>query len=356
MKREHIFAVLFFALVTAIFYLAFLVFKPFAEAIFWGIVLAMLFFPFYKIIRRRIRNKVLSSLLMCLLIFIIIIGPFVYLGVVLVDEAVNAYRTVEQHIRSGEFQSLLDFTEHPHFISLRERIKQYVNITELNISSQILNILNRIQSFILGQIRTNVLRFSQFILNFIFVFFTMYYFFKDGEEFNRRVRGFIPLSSGQVDTIFSKLKEVLEATIYGGFVIALMQGTLGGLAFYALGISSPVFWGSLMAFLAFFPFVGAWLVYLPTIAILFLQGSTLKAFILVIWGLGVISTADNFLRPYLVAGRTQIHPLILFFAILGGLQVFGFVGIVAGPMLASTFVAFLNILQAHLDGHTVSGS
>ena len=176
----------------------------------------------------------------------------------------------------------------------------------------------------------------------------MYYLFKDGENLVAKFKGIIPLSEIQTNNILSRMKEVSQATIYGGLVISLLQGFLGCLAFFIVGISSPVFWGALMALLSFFPLIGAWLVFLPAVVVLLFQGAIGKGIFLLIWGFGVVSMADNFLRPYLVSGRTQIHPLLLFFSILGGLQVFGFIGIILGPMLVSVFVVFINIMQNHI--------
>lgn len=349
MKHEYLLAALFITLAATIFYLAFLVFQPFFVAICWGIILAMIFFPLYVKLRGKVKNKTFSSILMCLLIFIIIIGPFIYLGIVLVDQAVKAYYDIETHIRSGEYQPLLKIAEHPYFISLRQRVEQYVDLSEINVPSQILGVLNQIQSFVLSQIRNIVQGFSQFVLHLIFIFLTMYYLFKDGEGLIDKFKGVIPLSEYQTNFILTQLRVVSRATIYGGVIVALIQGFLGGIAFLILGIASPVFWGSIMMLSSFVPLVGSWLILLPTIIILLIQGSFIKGLILLLWGIGAVSMVDNILRPYFVSGRTQIHPLVLFFSILGGLQVFGFLGIVVGPMLASVFVVLLNILQSQLQ-------
>lgn len=348
MKREHLITALFIALAVIIFYLSYLIFEPFFGAIFWGIILAMLFFPLYKKMLKRIKRKSICSALMCILIFLIIIGPFISLGIVLVDEAVDAYHTTEKYIRSGEYQSLISLNQHPFVISIRQKIEQYVDTSNISISTQILTALNKIQSFVIRNIGSTVQRLSQFILDFIFVFLTMYYLFKDGENLVGKFKGIIPLNEIQTNNILNQMKEVSQATIYGGLIVSLLQGFLGGLAFFIVGISSPVFWGALMALLSFFPLIGAWLVFLPAVIVLLFQGFFGKGIFLLIWGFGVVSMVDNFLRPYLVSGRTEIHPLILFFSILGGLQVFGFIGIILGPMLASVFVVFINIMQNHL--------
>ncbi len=351
MERDYVFIALFLALVATIFYLAFLVFAPFFVAITWGIIISLTFFPLYRKLRRYIRIRMLSSLVMCILVFVIIIGPVIYFGITLVGEAVNAYSNVERYITSKEYNDLLSVSEHPYFNEVRKQVERYVDLREINITSQVLNFLNSTQSFILRQLRSTVRQFSGFLLDFIFVFFTMYYLFKDGEKLVDNFKGIIPLSEEQTQLIFGKLTEVVEATIYGGVSIALIQGLLGGLMFWILGIATPVFWGALMAFCSLLPLIGSWVVFMPAVIYFFVQGSILKGIILMVWGAGVVSSVDNFLRPYLVSDRTQMHPLILFFSIFGGIQVFGFLGIFLGPVLASLFVALIKILQSQIHEH-----
>lgn len=348
MKREYLMSALFTALAVIIFYLSYLIFEPFLIAILWGVILAMLFYPLYSKLNKRIRNRSLCSILMCILIFLIIIGPFISLGIVLVDEAVGAYRSAEQYIRSGEYQSLVSIIEHPFIVSISDKIENLIGTSQISFSSQILTFLNKTQSFIIKNIGSTIQRLSQFIIDFIFVFLTMYYLFKDGEKLVTSFKSIIPLNESQTDAILSQMKEVSQATIYGGVTVSLLQGFLGGLAFLIVGISSPVFWGALMALLSFFPLFGAWIVFIPAVIVLFVQGSIWKGIFLLLWGAGVVSTVDNFLRPYLVSGKTQIHPLLLFFSILGGLQVFGLIGIIIGPVLVSVFVVFISIVQSQM--------
>jgi predicted PurR-regulated permease PerM len=137
--------------------------------------------------------------------------------------------------------------------------------------------------------------------------------------------------------------DMIHATIYGGIVVALVQGGLGGLGFLFVGLPAPLFWGTVMAFLSFIPIVGAFLVWIPAVVILFAQGAHLKAVILFCWCTIVVSLSDNFLRPILISGRTQVHTLLLFFGILGGLKVFGFLGFIAGPLVITICLAVIDI-------------
>jgi len=133
------------------------------------------------------------------------------------------------------------------------------------------------------------------------------------------------------------------ATIYGGILIAAIQGVLGGLSFWILGISSPVFWGTAMALLSFIPLGGTAFIWAPASLLFFIQGAFLKGLVLLGIGVFVISMVDNFLRPLFVGVRTNIHPLLLLFAVLGGIQVFGMIGLVAGPLIASLCITLIGI-------------
>ena len=288
---------------------------------------------------------------MCVLVFVIIIVPVIYFSITLVGQAVKAYTNVERYISSQEYEELVTLSNHQYLSRIQEEIERYVDLREVNITSQVLSFMNKMQSFILRQLRSTVRHFTGFVLDFIFIFFTMYYLFKDGEKFVSNFKGVIPLSEENIQDIFGKLREVVAATLYGSVTIALVQGFLGGGMFWILGIATPVFWGALMAFFSLLPLIGAWVVFLPAVGILFIQGAIVKGIVLLIWGAGVVGMVDNFLRPYLVSDRTQMHPLVLFFSIFGGIQVFGFLGIFVGPMLASLFVVFINILQGQLHEH-----
>src|SRR4030067_1668199 len=136
---------------------------------------------------------------------------------------------------------------------------------------------------------------------------------------------------------------MIYATIYGGIVVAIVQGLLGGLIFWILGLSSPILWGTAMAFLSFIPVGGTALIWAPTSLVFIIQGNFLKGIILLLFGALVISMVDNFLRPKLISSKTKIHPLLLFFSVLGGIQAFGMIGLVAGPLIATLCITLIEI-------------
>jgi predicted PurR-regulated permease PerM len=136
---------------------------------------------------------------------------------------------------------------------------------------------------------------------------------------------------------------MIYATIYGGVLIAMIQGVLGGLSFWILGLPSPIFWGTAMGLLSFIPIGGTALIWAPAAIILVIGGAVLKGIVLVGIGVFVISMVDNLLRPFFISTRTNIHPLLLFFSVLGGVQAFGLIGLFAGPLIATLFLTLVEI-------------
>ena len=202
--------------------------------------------------------------------------------------------------------------------------------------------LNQISTLIFNQTTVLLKGFSTFIAGF-FSPFSLYYLFKDGSGLFKRLKEIVPLPSKEKDLLIQRFKDMIYATIYGGILIAIIQGTLGGLSFWVLGLPSPIFWGAAMALLSFIPIGGTALIWVPTSIILLIGGAVLRGLILLALGVFVISMVDNLLRPFFISSKTKIHPLLLFFAVLGGIQAFGLIGLVAGPLIATLFLTMVEI-------------
>jgi predicted PurR-regulated permease PerM len=183
------------------------------------------------------------------------------------------------------------------------------------------------------------------IVQAFFVLFTMYYLFKDGDKIVDRLPEALPLSREQSDAIILRTKEVVGASVYGVVTIAMIQGILGGIMFWILGIPSPLLWAVLMAFVCMIPVAGSFLVWLPLSIYLMVTGHWTKAIVLILWGALIISTVDNLLRPKLVGTQTKLHELFVFFSVLGGISVFGLLGIVLGPVVLAITLGLLQTFQ-----------
>jgi predicted PurR-regulated permease PerM len=186
------------------------------------------------------------------------------------------------------------------------------------------------------------------VLYFFLMMFTLYYFFKDGPAITGTLRRLMPLTPAQITLTFNQLRDVIQATMYGGVAVAIIQGILGGILFAAVGIPSVFFWGAIMAFMSILPIVGAFVIYIPAGIILMLSGSFWSGLIVIVIGSLVISQVDSVLRPFLIAGRASMHPLLLFFAIMGGIALFGLLGVVLGPMIAAIFMTLIKIFEYKL--------
>lgn len=177
------------------------------------------------------------------------------------------------------------------------------------------------------------------------VLFALFFVFRDGERIRAAIGGHLPLWPSEVSLICGRTCDVLTASVVGVLMVAAAQGVLGGVAFAALGLPSPVFLALLMAFASMVPVVGTFLVWGPASAWLLLTGHVVQGALLLLWGSFVVSVADNALRSRLVGGRTGLHDLLIFFAVLGGVQAFGFIGLFLGPALAAITLALVEFLQ-----------
>jgi predicted PurR-regulated permease PerM len=183
------------------------------------------------------------------------------------------------------------------------------------------------------------------IVQMALVVFTLFYLFRDGERIRHAAYEMLPLERVQMHDIAVRTRDVIGATIYGVLVISAIQGTLGTIIFWVLGLPSPLLWGVVMFFLSMIPMAGAFLVWAPAALYLAFTGAYVQAAVLVGWGVLVIGSIDNFLSPRLVGKRASLHELLIFFAVLGGLQVFGVLGLVLGPVVAAVTLALIEMVR-----------
>jgi predicted PurR-regulated permease PerM len=183
------------------------------------------------------------------------------------------------------------------------------------------------------------------IVKIFFVLFTMYYLFRDGLRIAEQLPDLLPLERNKSVQILNHTRDIISASVNGVLVIAIIQGTLGGIMFRVLGIPSSLLWGVMMTLLSTIPMAGAFIVWVPTAIVLGLTGHWVKALVLTLWGVFVIGLADNLLRPKLVGRKAKMHELLIFFSVLGGLSVFGVLGILLGPVVLAITIALLDVLR-----------
>ena len=321
-------------------YLCWRMIQPFLSVILWATVLVILFHPVHKRLKQRIRNPSLAALVSSALVILIILVPVSLVTLAVINELSNAVASVQQ---GADY--LMD-PNSPITGPILNFLGQYIDINHLR-SEEFL--VERVRG-VGGQLAGRTLGFIGGLIGAIvqtfFVIFTMYYFFRDGDNISRNVRDSLPLDREQADSIMVRTREVIDASVYGVITIAMIQGTLGGLAFWALGLPSAIIWGVAMTFLSMVPMLGAFLVWVPAAIYLALTGHYVKAILLAAWGTLVIGMIDNFLRPKLVGSRTRLHELLIFFSVLGGLNVFGVIGVVLGPVVLAITLSLIDVYKA----------
>ena len=345
MKKEHIFLIFALFLTLLSIYLLYQILSPFLTSLLWAIFLAMAFYPVFKKLQHLLKKrKALSAAIMTLFVLSVIVLPFSLLMASLAVEVVDIYHRIEEMINTGQLQAHMEkIREIPILKWILMRLNQSLDLSQKEPLDFLLKNLQQVSTFLFNQTSKIVKGLSTFIMGFFFTLLSLYYLFKDGDRLFERLKEVIPLPSKERDLLSHRFKDMVYATIYGGILIAIIQGLLGGLSFWVLGLASPIFWGTAMAFLSFIPVGGTALIWVPASILLLGQGAFLKGIILL--GLGVfgISMVDNLLKPFFISTRTKIHPLLLFFAVLGGIQVFGLIGLVAGPLIVTLFLTLIEI-------------
>ena len=329
-------------------YLCWLMLRPFIGVVEWAVVLVIIFYPIHKRLAVRIKRRGLSALISCLLVVILIVLPPTVLTVAVAEELAKVLPNLPSQVsqlatqQSSVFGKVAEWMQSRFGIDISGSYAFFVD--------QIKQSGERLLGFSLN-LTVNIVT---SIVKAFFVIFTMYYLFKDSEKILAKLPGALPLNREQSESIIRRTQEVVSASVYGVVTIAALQGVLGRIAFWILGIPAPLLWAVLMTFICMIPLLGSFLVWLPLAIYLMVSGHWTRAVILIVWGAVVISTVDNFLRPKLIKNQTRLHELFVFFSVLGGISVFGLLGIVLGPVVLAITLGLLQTFQARTTADPVA--
>ncbi len=329
----------FFLLLLLVVSVAFVwVLWPFYGAVFWGAIFALMFTPlFVRLLKAMPGRRTLAALAALAIILLLVILPLGLIVASLVQEASAVY----QRMQSGEFSLSIYFQE--VYSALPAWVIGMLDRFGLSSTGVILERVSASLSKGSQFLATQAINIGQNAFDFIVSFFVMLYlvFFllRDGGALARRIRDAVPLESGIKRELSGKFVTVIRATVKGNVVVAMLQGALGGLIFWMLGIHAPVLWGTLMAFLSLLPAVGAALVWGPVAIYFLVTGAVAKGLVLTAFGVLVIGLVDNILRPLLVGKDTKIPDYVVLVTTLGGMAIFGLNGFVIGPVVAAMFMA-----------------
>lgn len=329
----------FFFILIAVSAGAFLLLQPFLGAIFVAAILAVMFQRPYKFFLNAFNGwSGTSAFLTCLIVLFVIVLPI--LGIV--GAIVNEVGTFVQEVATdGTVQQrfVLNVSDYLRSLPFVESIDVRDVISHKDFSSSIQNIG--------GLVVTAAQKTYQGAMGFVFwtlvMFFTLFYFFIDGKRIVEIIMQLSPLRDAHEKLLITQFVSMSRATLKGSLVIGLVQGAIGGAVFLLTGVASPMIWTVIMILLSLLPMVGAGLVWVPIGVVMLILGHTWEGITILAVGVLVISTIDNILRPKLVGRDTQMHPLLVFFATLGGIVLFGFIGFIVGPILMALFLSLWKI-------------
>jgi predicted PurR-regulated permease PerM len=321
-------------------YLLFVTFSPFFSALAWAGLLAYGLSPAYQVVLRFLRGRAnLTAFLMCVAVTIGVILPLLYVLALIGEELTRTYRTLLPLFRD---QSSLPATgqTHPLAALLLDKLHAYEQVTGVDLRSVVIDNLAQFGTFTVQTLTRMAANVLLGVLQFTFVLLAMFYFFRDGRALIEWLQDILPFPPERQRIVAQRFHEVIMGAVFGNTLIALIEGLAGGLAFWAAGLPAPTLWGMVMAVLAFLPMLGASLVWGPAALYLALQGAYTQAAILSVAGV-VIAFLDYVTRTIIIGQRSQLHTLVVFFSVLGGLQVFGLIGIIVGPLISALGLVIL---------------
>ena len=317
--------------------------SPFFEAILWAIILAVLFAPLQRRLRARLGDRQsLAALLNLLVILLMVILPVALIARAFLQELRTAYAMFQ----AGELE-ISAYIERVQGILPGWVINQLNEwgLTDLSSIRQKIAVgLAKAGQFIAARALVIGENTFAFVLNSFIMLYLLFFLLRDGGKLALRVRDAMPLDAELQGMLARKFAEVIRATIKGSVVVAMLQGALGGMIFWILGIHAALLWGVVMAFLSLVPAVGAGLIWVPAALYLLATGEIWQGMVLIAFGVFVIGLVDNFLRPILVGKSTRMPDYLVLISTLGGIAVFGISGFVTGPLIAALFVAVWDVV------------
>ncbi len=311
-------------LAALLLYLVYRVSQPFLEPLVWAAILGTFFYPAHRRLLRRMARPTLAALLSTAAVALLLIAPMVWLGWSFVAEAVEVIRELPRAEIAEKIQSGLDFISArapESFGRVEDRLAEWAQAA----SERLLGLSAKLPANIAG-----------FVLDFVVLLLALFYLFRDGPRLLHLLRDVSPFGGERHDIMVKQTIDMISVTITSGFIVAFVQGALGGLSFMLVNLGSPVLWGVMMALASFVPVLGAWMVWLPAAIGLLIGGEIGRGIALLMLGGLLISAVDNVLRPVLIADRSQLNGLLVFISVLGGLGAFGLVGVVLGPLVVAT--------------------
>lgn len=328
--------IFFFGLILILTIAILYLFQPFFYPIFWAAVVTIMFYPHYEWLNRYLKMPTLNAAIMVAVVILTIFIPLTLIVTLLVTTSVNLFQEYSQTTAVPNIQGIAVWLSHTPLSPYLQTIQTYWVSSAAAIGKSI-------NGFALSSLQHITQNSARFIFQFFLMFYTLFFFFRDGEKILLRFMHLSPLGEKYERMLYKSFTSTARATIKSTFIVGGVQGALGGLIFWITGVPGALILGVLMTALCLIPAFGAFIIWLPTGLLMLAFGHVWEGITILIFGSLVLSTIDNFLRPPLIGKDTQMHPLMVLFSTLGGIFLFGISGFIIGPVIASLYLSIITI-------------
>jgi len=330
----------FFVLLGVVTLLFLYLLKPFFFPLFWAAVIATIFQPLYRRINQRLNRPSLSTMLIFLLIAVIILLPAGVVGTLVFNESLQIYEKLSPDAKNIDrgFQNIIG-------LIANNPIADLFNIDKSVLIEKAAEVLRSVTNYIFVHLTTLTQNTLGLLVQFAIMFYALFFFVRDGEEFLRTAMRMLPLGMGRERLLYNRFVTTARSTLKVTLIIGGIQGVLGGIVFLITDIEGALIWALLMIIMAVVPVVGCSIIWGPAGILMLLSGHIWEGILILATGILVISMVDNLLRPLLIGKDVEMHPLLIFLSSLGGIVLFGFSGFVIGPIIASMLLAIWTMYE-----------
>lgn len=347
MNKGVFFALIYFSMLVGAVVLMFMLLWPFLSSMAWAGVIALATRPMYGWYLRRVGGREnLAAAIATVTVTLLIVLPLVIVALLFIGQATQVLITLQKLTAAGHIPGREEILANPHVVSL---IEKYPYLAELDFKPILLGAMNTVSTLVVGASKILVLNVITGLFKLFLMIAILFFAFRDGHKIAAAFWDIVPFKESDKVILESTVRRVVSAVLYGIVLTFIVQGILGGIGFAIVGIPSPVFFGAIMIICAFIPVVGTAIVWVPAALYLLVMGSPGKALILTIWGIAVVSSIDNFIRPYFISTRSKIPLLVILLGVLGGLATMGFLGIIVGPLLFTVSLELFRVYREEIS-------
>ncbi|MDD1794187.1 AI-2E family transporter [Enterovibrio makurazakiensis] len=327
-------------------YACYVLIAPYIGSIVLAFIVSLLFFPLHDRIDHKLKSYPnLSAALSCTILTVMIIIPMIFVIGAILRQGITFFTGAYEWLSAGGAKDILSMPIVQTSLQSVDKWLPFDSIDPQDIISRVASTVSTLSSEMIGMSSQILGDVTGMFVNFLLMLFVLFFLLRDHDKIIQLLRHVSPLSRSQEDTLLDEVEKVAKSAVMGSFLTALAQGLVGGFAMWMAGFAG-LFWGTMMGFASFIPVVGTALIWLPAAGYLLIIGQWEWAAFLVGWGVIVVGSVDNILRPLLMQGNSGMNTLLIFFSLIGGLQVYGLMGLVYGPIIFSLTLVLFRMYEA----------